>query len=45
MEETPEIKFLKFSFNGQYILVGSSENTILLVDAFEGKRVHYLFLD
>jgi hypothetical protein len=40
MEEIPEIKFLKFSFNGQFILLGSVENTITLIDAFEGKQVN-----
>jgi hypothetical protein len=39
MEDVPEIKFLRFSFNGQYILLGSVENTITLIDAFEGKKV------
>jgi len=39
MEDTPEIKFLRFSFNGNYILLGSTESTITLIDAFEGKKV------
>ena len=26
MEELPEIKFLKFSFNGNFILLGSTDN-------------------
>ena len=39
LEEVPEIKFMKFSFNGTYILLGSAENTITLIDAFEGKKV------
>ena len=39
MEDIPEIKFLKFSFNGNYILLGSTDNQINLIDAFEGKKV------
>jgi len=39
LEEVPEIKFMKFSFNGTYILLGSAENTVTLIDAFEGKKV------
>jgi len=39
MEDVPEIKFMRFSFNGLYILLGSTENTITLIDAFEGKKV------
>ena len=40
MEELPEIKFLKFSFNGNFILLGSTDNQINLIDAFEGKKLH-----
>lgn len=35
----PEIKFLKFSYNGAFILLGTTENAIFLIDAFEGKKV------
>ena len=42
MEDVPEIKFLKFSYNGQYILLGSTDNQIILIDAFDGKKVNQI---
>jgi len=39
LEDVPEIKSMKFSFNGTYILLGSVENSVTLIDAFEGKKV------
>jgi hypothetical protein len=44
MEDTPEIKFLRFSYNGTFILLGSSESTVTLIDAFEGKKVRTTLL-
>ena len=35
----PEVKQVKFSSNGAYILLGTSENQIMLIDAYEGKAV------
>ena len=37
-----EIRTIKFSPDGQYILVGTTENLICLIDAFEGKMKHKL---
>ena len=37
--ETKEIKSMKFSPNGMYILLGTRENTIFLLDAFKGTMV------
>lgn len=37
--ETKEIKSMKFSPNGMYVLLGTRDNTILLLDAFKGTMV------
>lgn len=34
-----EVKQVKFSSNGAYIMLGTSENSIVLIDAYEGKLV------
>ena len=39
-DSTAEIKQMKFSPDGQLILLGSTENTILLIDSFDGKLKH-----
>jgi COMPASS component SWD2 len=39
-ESTAEIKQMKFSPDGQLILLGSTENSILLIDSFDGKLKH-----
>lgn len=36
IDEIAEIKSMKFSPNGKFILLGSSENVMLLIDAYEG---------
>ena len=35
-----EIKQMRFSPDGQFILLGTTENIILLIDSFEGKLKH-----
>lgn len=35
-DETKEIKTMKFSPNGKYLLLGTRENLLLLLDAFKG---------
>ena len=35
-----EVKQMKFSPDGQCILLGTTENVIVLIDAFEGKLKH-----
>ena len=37
--ETKEIKSMRFSPNGSYILLGTRENTIMLLDAFKGTMI------
>ena len=37
--ETKEIKSMKFSPNGKYVLLGTRENLIMLLDAFKGTMV------
>ena len=38
--ESKEIKQMKFSPNGKYILLGTTNNVITLIDSFEGKLKH-----
>jgi WD40 repeat protein len=40
--ETREIKSMKFSPNGKYILLGTRDNVIMLLDAFKGSMVRKL---
>lgn len=37
-----EVKQMKFSPDGQYIMLGTTENIIVLIDSFEGKLKHKL---
>ena len=37
---TAEVKQMKFSPDGQFILLGTTESTIVLIDSFEGKLKH-----
>ena len=37
---TAEVKQMKFSPDGQFILLGTTENVIVLIDSFEGKLKH-----
>lgn len=39
-DSTAEIKQMRFSPDGQLILLGSTENIILLIDSFDGKLKH-----
>ena len=39
--DCPEIKVLKFSPSGDYIIAGTERNRILLIDSFEGLLVKY----
>lgn len=40
--ECPEVRFLKFSDNGKYILMSTVENAVILLDAYEGIILHKL---
>lgn len=40
IEDTPEIKSMKFSYDGAYILLSTTDNVIVLIEAFEGKMMH-----
>ena len=35
-----EIKTLKFSNNGSFLLCGTADNNIVILDSFSGKRVN-----
>ena len=39
-EWNAEVKQMKFSPDGQFILLGTTENIIVLIDSFEGKLKH-----
>jgi hypothetical protein len=41
-EMLAEVKQIKFSPDGQFIMLGTTDNVITLIDSFEGKPKHRL---
>lgn len=38
-ENTPDVKNIKFSYNGNYLLLITAESCIIILDAYAGKRL------
>ena len=45
VEPIKEVKQIKFSCNGNYILCGTSEGVLMVLDAYEGTMLRKFFVD